>query len=113
MTICGLTLLPKKVRPTIFLVLMSMNAISFESRFTIITTEVGSATLMSATGRGAEATTPVRTSKAATIMTSFALIIAILQTKRLYLKCRRQPYTGDKETLLRGIRPHLEHMRQV
>ena len=41
---CGLTLLPRKVRPTIFLVLMSMNAMSFESRSTIITTDVGSVT---------------------------------------------------------------------
>src|SRR5262245_4207767 len=44
----GLTLLPRNVLPTIFFVLMSMNAISFESRFTIMTTVVGSATLTSA-----------------------------------------------------------------
>src|SRR6185295_4591496 len=42
---CGLTLLPRKVLPTIFLVLVSMNAISFESRFTIMTTDVGSVIL--------------------------------------------------------------------
>ena len=42
---CGLTLLPRNALPTIFLVLMSMNAMSFESRLTIITTDVGSATL--------------------------------------------------------------------
>src|SRR5262249_31964565 len=106
MTIWGLTLLPRKVRPTIFFVLMSMNAISLESRFTIMTTEVGSATLISAAGRGAVTTTPVTTSKAETTSTSFALIIAILQTKRLYLKRSRQPYTGDKKTLLRDVRPH-------
>src|SRR5262245_63252596 len=113
MTIWGLTLLPRKVRPTIFFVLMSMNAISLESRFTIMTTEVGSATLISAAGRGAVATTPVTTSKAVTIIRSFALIIAILPTEQLYLKGRRQPYTGDKETLFGGVRPHFEHMRQV
>src|SRR5690349_2306209 len=42
MTMCGFTLLPRKVRPRICLVLMSMNAMSFESRSTIITTDVGS-----------------------------------------------------------------------
>ena len=51
-TMCGLTLLPRNVLPTIFLLLMSMNAISFESRLTIITTDVGSATLMSAARAG-------------------------------------------------------------
>src|SRR5581483_10687047 len=45
---CGLTLLPRNVLPTIFFVLMSMNAISLESRFTIMTTWVGSGTLTSA-----------------------------------------------------------------
>src|SRR5262245_35575728 len=113
MTIWGLTLFPKKVRPTIFFVLMSMNAISFESRFTIMTTEVGSATLISAAGRGAVATTPVTATKAAPIMTSLALIIAILQTKRLYLKGRLQPYTGDKKPLLWGVRAHFDDMRHV
>src|SRR5688572_25391039 len=44
---CGLTLLPRKVLPTILRVLMSMNAISFESRWTIITTERGSVILTS------------------------------------------------------------------
>src|SRR4029078_12129359 len=43
---CGLTLLPRKVLPTIFLVGMSMNAISLESRLTIMTTLVGSGTNM-------------------------------------------------------------------
>ena len=42
---CGLTLLPRNTLPTIFLVLMSMNAMSFESRFTIMTTDVGSVIL--------------------------------------------------------------------
>ena len=46
-TMCGLTLLPRNILPTIFWVLMSMNAMSFESRLTIITTDVGSATLTS------------------------------------------------------------------
>ena len=46
-TMCGLTLLPRKTRPTIFLVLMSMNARSFESRLTIMTTDVGSVILTS------------------------------------------------------------------
>src|SRR6185295_13538771 len=43
---CGLTLFPRKVLPTIFLVGMSMNAISLESRLTIMTTLVGSGTNM-------------------------------------------------------------------
>ncbi len=45
MTMCGLTLLPRNTLPTIFFVLMSMNEMSFESRLTIITTDVGSVTL--------------------------------------------------------------------
>src|SRR5262245_46570895 len=45
-TMCGLTLFPRKTFPTIILLLMSMNAMSFESRFTIMTTDVGSVILM-------------------------------------------------------------------
>src|SRR6058998_1021129 len=47
MTMCGLTLLPRKTRPTILFVLMSMKARSFESRLTIMTTDVGSVILTS------------------------------------------------------------------
>jgi hypothetical protein len=42
---CGLTLLPRNTLPTNCLVFTSMNPISFESRLTIITTDVGSVTL--------------------------------------------------------------------
>src|SRR5262245_11337553 len=52
MTMCGFTLLPRKVRPRICFVLMSMNAMSFESRSTIITTEVGSLTMTFAPDAG-------------------------------------------------------------
>src|SRR5262245_3649895 len=52
MTMCGFTLLPRNVRPRISLVLMSMNAMSFESRSTIITTEVGSLTMTFAPDAG-------------------------------------------------------------
>src|SRR6185295_16861882 len=52
MTMCGFTLLPRNVRPKICLVLMSMNAMSFESRSTIITTEVGSLTMTFAPDAG-------------------------------------------------------------
>src|SRR6185295_3683687 len=44
----GFTLLPRKVFPTILWDLISMNASSLESRFTIMTTDVGSATFTSA-----------------------------------------------------------------
>src|SRR6188508_1539654 len=52
MTMCGFTLLPRNVRPRICFVLMSMNAMSFESRSTIITTEVGSLTMTFAPDAG-------------------------------------------------------------
>src|SRR5262245_5189166 len=52
MTICGFTLLPRNVWPRICFVLMSMKAMSFESRFTIITTEVGSLTMTFAPDAG-------------------------------------------------------------
>src|ERR1044071_256195 len=45
---CGLTLLPRNVRPTIFLLSMSMKAMSLESRSTIMTTFVGSGTFTTA-----------------------------------------------------------------
>src|SRR5215813_3395883 len=48
MAICGLTLMPRKVRPRIFLVAISMNAMSLESRSTMMTTFVGSGTFTSA-----------------------------------------------------------------
>src|SRR4030095_13070195 len=64
---CGLTLLPRNVLPTIFLLLMSMNAISFESRLTIMTTVVGSATLISAARK------PTPASVASTIATAPAV----------------------------------------
>ena len=42
---CGFTLFPRNTFPIIFLVLMSMNPMSFESRLTIMTTDVGSVIL--------------------------------------------------------------------
>ncbi len=45
MTMCGLTLFPRNTLPTIFFVFMSRKLMSFESRLTIITTEVGSVIL--------------------------------------------------------------------
>ncbi len=44
-TMWGFTLLPRKVRPSILRLLMSMNPISFESRFTMRSTDAGSVTL--------------------------------------------------------------------
>src|SRR4030095_12374495 len=47
-TMWGFTLFPRKVRPMIFFVLISINERSLESRFTIMTIDVGSETLISA-----------------------------------------------------------------
>ena len=44
-TMCGFTLFPRNTLLIILLVLISMNPMSFESRLTIITTEVGSVIL--------------------------------------------------------------------
>src|SRR5215471_19963293 len=55
---CGLTLLPRKVRPRIFLVAMSMTAMSFESRSTMTTTLVMSGTLTLAPVAGGGITIP-------------------------------------------------------
>jgi hypothetical protein len=56
-------LFPRNVLPTIFFVLMSMNAISFESRLTIMTTDVGSVILTA--GAWAPTTEPVAAAPAA------------------------------------------------
>src|SRR5438876_8995611 len=97
-TMCGLTLLPRNVFPTIFFVLMSMNAISFESRLTIITTVVGSATLTVAARRrtpanaapNTRATVPAKRIRLAAIIAAPPGLIPNLLESRLKSNGRNQ-----------------------
>src|SRR5262249_22781551 len=110
MTMCGLTLLPRNVLPTIFLVLMSMNAISLLSRFTIITTDVGSVTLTGAACRPAPAAAiPAARTRAPSPASATFFVIAIIDS----LETGLHPNRRDQEAMIRLGGRALELMLQV
>src|SRR6185503_213807 len=113
-TMCGLTLFPRNVLPTIFLLAMSMNAISFESRLTIMTTFVGSGTLTSAARRRVSASAGMRSAAAPAIMTNrLTLLIALPPEIGSNLERRLQTQTRHEEPVLLGSLGDLERMRQM
>src|SRR5262245_61162508 len=110
MTMCGLTLLPRKVLPTIFLVLMSMNAISLLSRFTIITTDVGSATLtVAAWRRGPNVATPAARTRAPSPAGTIRFVLDIIDSLEARLDTNRR----NQESVIGFARHALELMLKV
>src|ERR1041385_1019731 len=117
---CGLTLLPRNVLPTIFFVLMSMKAISLLSRFTIITTDVGSVTftvaacrrafVMATPAARARAPSPAIVMRFATDM--FKLPSAALKGPPSILETRLDADRRDQEPAIGFARHAFELMLQ-
>src|SRR6188474_1793218 len=112
-TMCGLTLFPRNVLPTIFLLLMSMKAISFESRLTIITTVVGSTTLTSAARRPAPVSAAPMIPTAPLIIKNRLVLVMAMPPEILDLKARLQSHTWHEKPRSFGALWHLERMRRV
>src|SRR3989304_1177324 len=91
-TMCGLTLFPRNTLPIILWVLMSIKAMSFESRLTIMTTEVGSVILMSwASNVAAHAKQRANTSLATNRTLNILLLLNRLNAKTQLANARQAP----------------------
>src|SRR5437016_4416426 len=98
---CGLTLLPRNTLPTILWVWMSMNEMSFESRFTIITTDVGSVSLTSA----------ARSDNPSAVANSAAAVAAI--TSRFLSNIVRSPFRRLETRLQADARQEIPELRDA
>src|SRR6185503_13761373 len=109
---CGLTLFPRNVLPIILWVLMSMNAMSLESRSTIMTTERGSVILTSCASRpAARPIAPARATVRAVpkrMVRGFNMVLLLNQ-----LEGRLEPDAGQQVAELLAPLRLVEHMSKV